>query len=656
VKERDTQIFVSAEVMLAKELITRLGDFRVDDNNITVAVGLMQEAATLFATQGDLIKFEDDMSQLFVKSLTHLPLQGPLIATLLALIAKQSNSFPKVVVAKIFASMKAAIASADIVTAKLVLRNLAVLTASGTLALEGDGSFSELIDALLFIAEVQPESEFSFVQQAVVYILASAASWMAPTLVHRPSGDKGLATRCLNVFRRVIKYWKSPYDVNGPYALFHDDSIAVADPSTAPAGMGCWDTLWEASRVAVDVFEGELAATVADQPSSSVATVEGRHVSSSSFEYPKCFLRPWTMVTEVLSGPYTPAALPLKDDADNASLIPTTPAIENIPAEGGMLRIDAFAMEELKSLLSSGALEKAIKLSRNLQSASQCKGMAAWLCARYQIFNAETNPKAAVCFQLSQFEKYFITDLFRDLFIFFQPYIRDDGTHIGTVELMASHMLAAFKLFNYKEIDPNLEFLLVETLLELMTQSPPLNPAGIQRLFLDLCKKDPLKIPPAVASVSGVLVQILPAMDTSGLRTLAAWLSAHLDNTKLAWPYWDYWCNDYVSSTKDATHRYFMNLIFHHCTRSYSRKKMLPCLPVSVHSALPEDFVPASNDLLTATDGMGTVARTLKEKIEAKADADDVLEWLEEDHEALSDSLQVLAISMYYLHILILKL
>jgi hypothetical protein len=268
--------------------------------------------------------------------------------------------------------------------------------------------------------------------------------------------------------------------------------------------------------------------------------------------------------------------------------------------------------------------------------------MAAWLCARYQIFNADTNPKAAVCFQLSQFEKYFITDLFRDLFIFFQPYIRDDGTHIGAVELMASHMLAAFKLFNYKETEPNLEFLLVETLLELLTQSPPLNPAGVQRLFLDLCKKDPLKIPPAVASVTGVLVQMLPAMDTSGLRTVSAWLSAHLDNTKLAWPYWDYWCNDYVSSENDATHRYFMNLIFHHCTRSYSHKKMLPCLPVSVHSALPGDVVPAANDLFTATDGMGTVARALKEKIEAKADADDVLDWLEEDHEALSDSLQVL--------------
>lgn len=645
VKERDTQIFVSAEVMLAKELITRLGDFRVDENNIAEAVGVMEESAALFASQGDLVNFEDDMSQLFVKSLTHLPLQGPLISTLLAMIAKQNNSFPRVVVSKIFASMKAAIATADIVSAKIILRNLSVLVASGALALEGRGSFSELVDALLTSVEANTGAQLSVVQQAATYLLASAAPWFAATLVHRQSGDKTLATRCLKAFRNVLENWKSPYDVNGPYAVFHDESIAVADAASAPSGMGCWDTLWESCRVAADIFDGEFAATIADMSTSSVDTVEGRHVHSSSFEYPKCFLRPWTMASELLSAPYAAAAL-LTEEGDAAP----APVVEDVVVEGGLLRFDVDAVQDLKSLLSSDALETTIKLSRNMQSASECKGMAAWLCARYQIFSADTNPKAAVCFQLSLFEKYFITDLFRDLFIFFQPYIRDDGTHIGTVELMASHMLASFKLFNYKETEPNLEFLLVETLLELLTQSPPLNPAGVQRLFLDLCKKDPLKIPPAIASVTGVLAQMLPAMDTSSVRTVAAWLSAHLDNTKLAWPYWDYWCNDYVNATKDAAHRNFINLILDHCTRSCSHKKMVSALPVSVHSAIPVDFVPASGDLLTSSDPLGAVARALKEKLEGKLEADDVLEWLEENHESLNDSLQVILIINVYFY------
>ena len=100
---------------------------------------------------------------------------------------------------------------------------------------------------------------------------------------------------------------------------------------------------------------------------------------------------------------------------------------------------------------------------------------------------------------MTPLEKYYMSDLFRDIFYFFQPYIRDDGTHIGTVDLMATHMLAAFKLFP-EEPRVHLEYLLVETLLLLLVQVPPVNAVGLQRLLLELCKKAPKDIPSVLAA------------------------------------------------------------------------------------------------------------------------------------------------------------
>ena len=56
-KERQTQVFVSEEVMLAKELVTSLGDFRVTENSEEQMVSDMKEMASLLVGEGRRISF-----------------------------------------------------------------------------------------------------------------------------------------------------------------------------------------------------------------------------------------------------------------------------------------------------------------------------------------------------------------------------------------------------------------------------------------------------------------------------------------------------------------------------------------------------------------------------------------------------------------------
>jgi hypothetical protein len=57
VKERQTQVFVSEEVMLAKELVTSLGDFRVTENSEEQMVSDMKEMASLLVGEGQSTMF-----------------------------------------------------------------------------------------------------------------------------------------------------------------------------------------------------------------------------------------------------------------------------------------------------------------------------------------------------------------------------------------------------------------------------------------------------------------------------------------------------------------------------------------------------------------------------------------------------------------------
>ena len=641
VKERTTQVFVSEQVMLSKEIITRLGDFRSDSNDPEQMISDMREMAEVLVSTNDLKTFRDDMSELYVKCMSQLSIQGPLVATLLALMSKANNEFPAYVVGKMSTIFNNSVSKGDILNAKLLLRAFSVLASAGALAISGEGGFATLVETLLVAAEGRVGTpSISFVQQVSTYLLASSAPWLAAIVVHRCGA---LAARCREVFRGVLSGWKSPFDTNGRNAIFNVNTIMLEDPTQGPEDMACWDTLWEACNVADALFAGEE--TGSDPVGAT--TADGVHVHSSSFEYSSCFLRPWTKITEDMSKPFVLAEVSVDDVVDNGATDGDDTAVANDPpvssdvsvpvAEGGLLRLLPESVHAISEILCSADLEDTLRATCGTSTKSS------WLCCKFPIFDAETGPQAATCVELSAFDKFFMADIFRDIFFLFQPYIRDDGAHIGTVEQIAIHLLATFKLFP-EDSKVHLEYILIETLLLLLVQVPTVWGPAVTRLILDLCKKS-AKIPPAVASVTGVLVQLFPAMDTSAWRGIALWLSSHLTNTKLAWPYWEHWGTEYASCESDSVHRAFMTDLVQHCERAVSSDRLRSALPASLHDAIHGEFSPELGDLFASTadtsEPLVGVAHALLQKIDTREDPDDLQEWLEDSHDGVDDALQV---------------
>ncbi len=147
--------------------------------------------------------------------------------------------------------------------------------------------------------------------------------------------------------------------------------------------------------------------------------------------------------------------------------------------------------------------------------------------------------------------------------------------------------------------------------------------------------------------MTGVLVQLFPAMDTVSWRTVSLWLSVHLTNTKLGWPYWEHWAADYAAATEGDTHKSFIKILLEHCCRASLPGKIKSALPTALHDAIVEDFSPKVDDIFIRQDGVtpvgaAAVALELKSRVEIRQDASELLEWLEGLHEGVDDSIQVL--------------
>lgn len=86
-----------------------------------------------------------------------------------------------------------------------------------------------------------------------------------------------------------------------------------------------------------------------------------------------------------------------------------------------------------------------------------------------------------------------------------------------------------------------------------------------------------------------------------------------------------------------------MNLLLEKCSRSVPAQTLRKALPEAVHGAIIDDFVPAAEPLFSGIgeDSMSRVARAVFQRIEQREDADELQEWLEDEHEGLDDSLQV---------------
>lgn len=137
------------------------------------------------------------------------------------------------------------------------------------------------------------------------------------------------------------------------------------------------------------------------------------------------------------------------------------------------------------------------------------------------------------------------------------------------------------------------------------------------------------------------MVQLLPAMDSNSVKEMSSWLSSHLINTKLSWPYWQAWSEEYSSTTspQDSVHKTFIRMLLEKCSRVTDEQKLKTSLPVSLHDAILSPFVPKTDPIFVINrDNMmnnkdmklSKIAIELKQRINMREDQDDLMEWLED--------------------------
>jgi hypothetical protein len=245
---------------------------------------LITSLPTSLLSSGDLGRYPEDISNVFVKCFCQLTLQASVIATLLSLISRSNREFPELVLQKLLTQFMSSLKSGDILVTRNLFRVLSCLASTNTLSLEGeeeqgviDGTasspsigFIQLLQLLCSIAESETlsSSQYSIQTEAAIFLLASSAPYYAH-LLHR-TGHEQTSSRISAICRAVAPLEENPsgifrmssqYDVGGSHAVFHvsiegtipplcaNDSTSIYTPQrVSPVGAVCWDSLWEVSH------------------------------------------------------------------------------------------------------------------------------------------------------------------------------------------------------------------------------------------------------------------------------------------------------------------------------------------------------------------------------------------------------------------------
>lgn len=162
-------------------------------------------------------------------------------------------------------------------------------------------------------------------------------------------------------------------------------------------------------------------------------------------------------------------------------------------------------------------------------------------------------------------------------------------------------------------------------------------------------------------------------MNVVSWRELSTFLSGHLCNTHLAWPYWQYWGEEYAATiaTDDfaangSSQKVFIDLLVGQCTRMSLPERMAEVLTQDLVSIIPPDesiFAPKcinytmdkgittlllcsflfanTSGICSGTGSLQTVADELMRKIFARETAPEVLQWLEGSHDSVDETFEV---------------
>jgi len=618
-KERQ-EPFMEQQVKIAKQILTKLGDFSTMSPDEDLQQNISTTAEILLSV-GDLDDFPEEISDLFVQCFSQLTVQIPILATLLSLLHINKPVFSQLVVWKVGVRLLQALGDDDVSTAKLLSKTIACLSASGSFLIgspspDGGIGLSWLMEQLIGVVDAELSSGSSLPPpgQIAAYLLSTLCVWAAGEL--RSTGNQAVLQSALDVLTRLLSGWSSPFAEGGLQAVFNlstiDPDVLLPGISEGPPESRCWDSLWEACHVAVGVLEA--------------VPTQGAEGSSVDSPLPSCMLPVWVTL--------------MKDHS-----------IEDT----AKLSFDVSFATQLGDLFNGRIVGS---------HATHClPGGGSWLRARFAVFDIESSDHARSCCQLSSLDKFIAVDYFADIVHFFDPIINDDGTKLGSIDLMAQHLLAVSKHFS---VDAHLEYALVEMLFQLLLQQPNSNSSSsmlsalICRLMLELCKKDPVGYPPVVAFAANTVFQLVPEVDYLSGMEFGKWFAFHLLNTNLSWPYWDFWASELEDSLQESSLsslvELFIKYILDKCFQASVPDKLKAVFPAPWHSlnpALNGIVIPArcplfppenplldetppyssilANYLLTEEDRVDLMAAAaqLKTMLDKKANPDDVTEWLD---------------------------
>lgn len=533
----------------------------------------------------------------------------------------------------------AALKAGEILRARLLLRTLACLVCCRSFRLS---SFTSLLTALLQIAnepfqqqhghqhgqqheqqhgQQHEQQHDSYQSQPVphpsswpssaveaLFLLASSVQWVMGPLTEAADTDpqcEHMLAALETLFARVqgeegseefLGGWAlqgCPFRVGGPHQVFHSPPYPNLDPSAPAAPHPSLDPSGLAPGVAQDSLSEALAQGL--KMVRSARSVGAPFIVTHRAAH---YLQPWTCLS-VREG--------LEKHADR------------------MMAFDGDMAEEVVRALCERT--PASTCLAQPQSPATPQAPFLWfLTPRLCLFDQDTSPEAALLLaHTSPLDRHLAHTFYSDVVCFFQPQVNEDGTRTGSVELLARHLLAVSKLFaapcdgSREPSQPlHLEYLLIEHLFQLLLQ-PPTHllaafHAGIFKLLLVLCRTDPL-IPPVVALAANIAFQMAPDLDPACWRELARWFSFHLTNTKLSWPYWDFWLEELRESQAASADRedlrccrvscrgasaqsLLVRIVVERCTRSSLADRVLRVFPSELAGCVPPLDTPPTCPLL----------------------------------------------------------
>lgn len=143
--------------------------------------------------------------------------------------------------------------------------------------------------------------------------------------------------------------------------------------------------------------------------------------------------------------------------------------------------------------------------------------------------------------------------------------------------------------------------------------------------------------------------------------SLAQWVAFHLTNTKLAWPYWDYWSQEFTGTAgeeeveekdEDNVGKAFIRLVIEHCTLLSYPHAMKAALLAPLHTAIPnKDSNPPDFPLLNlSTSGslasgpnaaVRLIVVDMRARLLNRIDMQELEDWLYSEHDGVDEDEQV---------------